>query len=46
MDTETNKVKLIKMSATAHIDGTAALSDALCVRQKWYNEIGVQLRNE
>lgn len=26
MDTETSKVKLIKMSPTAHIDGTAALS--------------------
>jgi hypothetical protein len=27
------------------IDGVAALSDAWCVRQKWYNEIGERLRN-
>lgn len=46
MDTETSKVKLIKMSPTAHIDGTAALSDAFCVRQKWYDQIGGQLRND
>ena len=46
IDSETNKVKLIKLSPAAHIDGTAALSDAFCVRQKWYDEIGGQLRNE
>lgn len=46
VDTESNKIKLIKLSKNAHIDGMAALSDAFCVRQKWYEEIGVQLRNE
>lgn len=46
MDQETNKVKLIKLNRNAHIDGMAALSDAFCVRQKWWNEIGDQLRNE
>lgn len=46
IDSETNKVKLIKLSPATHIDGTAALSDAFCVRQKWYDEIGGQLRNE
>lgn len=45
MDTETSKVKLIKMNVNAHIDGMAALSDAFCVRQKWYSEIGAQLQN-
>ena len=45
VDTETSKVKLIKMSPSAHIDGVAALSDAFCVRQKWYDQIGTQLRN-
>ena len=45
-DTETSKVKLVKMTATSHIDGMAALSDAMCVRQKWYEEIGEQLKNE
>lgn len=46
MDAETNKVKLIKLNKTAHIDGMAALLDAMCVRQKWYDSIGEQLRNE
>lgn len=46
LEAETNKVKLIKVAPTAHIDGVAALSDAFTVRQKWYSEIGVQLRNE
>lgn len=46
LENETNKVKLIKVSPTAHIDGVAALSDAFTVRQKWYSEIGEQLKNE
>lgn len=45
MDTDSNKVRLIKMAANAHIDGSAALADALTVRQKWNDEIGEQLRN-
>ena len=46
LENETNKVKLIKVAPTAHIDGVAALSDALTVRQKWYAEIGDRLKNE
>lgn len=46
MSTERGRGKLIKISPTAHIDGTAALLDALTVRQKYYSEIGVQLQNE
>ena len=45
-DVELNKVRLIKISATEHIDGTAALLDAMCVRQKWWNEIGFRLSNK
>lgn len=45
MSTERGRGKLVKVSPTAHIDGTAALLDALCVRQKWYGEIGEQLKN-
>ena len=45
MDVEQNKGKLIKLSQTDHIDGMAALIDALTVRQKWYGEIGEQLKN-
>ena len=45
MSVERGKGKLIKLSATDHIDGTAALLDAMTVRQKWFGEIGDQLRN-
>lgn len=43
LNTETNRKKLIKISQTNRIDGMAALLDAMCVRQKWYAEIGGQL---
>lgn len=43
---EQGRCKLIKMRKYNHIDGTAALLDALCVRQKWWSEIGEQLKNE
>ena len=42
---ERGRGRLIKLSPTAHIDGVAALADAFCVRQKWFAEIGTQLRN-
>lgn len=45
-DTEQGKVKPIKMAVTDHIDGCAALLDAMTVRQKWYSQIGQQLKNE
>lgn len=44
-NSETSRKKLVKVSASVHIDGTAALVDALCVRQKWHSEIGSQLTN-
>ena len=46
MSTERGRGKLVKLSPNDHIDGTAALADAFCVRQKWYAEIGDQLKNE
>lgn len=46
MSTERGRGRLIKVSPTAHIDGMAALLDALTVRQKWYSELGNQLKNE
>lgn len=46
MSTERGRGKLVKISPTAHIDGVAALADAFCVRQKWNETIGQQLRNE
>ena len=45
MSTERGRGKLVKVSPGAHIDGCAALIDALCVRQKWYSEIGDRLKN-
>ena len=45
MNAERGRGRLIKINPTAHIDGTAALADAMCVRQKWYGEIGYQLMN-
>ena len=45
VDAEYDRCKIVKMSANEHIDGTAALIDALTVRQKWYGEIGGRLQN-
>ena len=46
MSTERGRGKLVKLSPSDHIDGTAALLDAMCVRQKWFGEIGERLKNE
>lgn len=46
MSVERGRGKLVKVSPMVHIDGAAALIDALCVRQKWYSEIGELLKNE
>ena len=42
---ESGKSKLVKLNKSVHIDGTAALLDAMTVRQKWYADIGEQLKN-
>lgn len=42
---EQARVKLIKLASTDRIDGCVTLLDAMCVRQKWWNEIGMQLKN-
>lgn len=46
MSNERGRGKLVKLSPALHIDGTAALLDAMTVRQKWFAEIGEQLKNE
>ena len=43
--TDRKKLVKIKTAPSVHIDGMAALLDAMCVRQKWYGEIGSQLSN-
>lgn len=45
MSTERGRGKLVKIKPNDHIDGTAALADAFCVRQKWYDDIGERLKN-
>ena len=45
MSTERGRGKLVKLSPKDHIDGAAALLDAMTVRQKNYAEIGEQLKN-
>ena len=45
-DALTGRCRPIKVNTVAHIDGAAALLDAMTVRQKWYGEIGEQLKNE
>ena len=45
IDSQTDRCKLVKISTTDRIDGTAATLDAMTVRQKWYKEIGHQLKN-
>ena len=44
-DNESNRTKLVKMAASDHIDGVAAMLDALTVKQKWNSQIGDQLAN-
>lgn len=45
MSNERGRGRLIKVNASRHIDGMAALLDAMTVRQKWAAEIGEQLKN-
>lgn len=46
MSTERGRGKLVKVNPSLHIDGTAAFLDALTVREKYFSEIGEQLKNE
>lgn len=43
---ETRKIRPVKIDPRCHIDGFVSVIDALTVRQKWYDQIGDQLRNE
>ena len=43
---EDNRRRLVKVSSTAHIDGMAALLDAMCMRRNYYMELEHLLRNE
>ena len=43
---ETRKIRPVKIDPRCHIDGFVAVIDALTVRQKHYETIGEQLRND
>lgn len=45
IDTETNRKRLIKIRKDAHIDGVAALSDMMCMRHNYLEQLP-QLTNE
>lgn len=42
---ENRKIRPVKIESRMHIDGFVAVIDALTVRQKWNETIGVQLKN-
>lgn len=45
INAENNRKKLVKLRRMCHIDGMAALLDALCMRSSFHDEIGEQLKN-
>lgn len=45
-DTGSGRSKLVKLRKDGHIDGTAAILDAMIVRDKWWSELGDRLKNE
>lgn len=45
VNSESRRVRIVKIEQRCHIDGCAAVIDALTVRQKWYDSIGEQLKN-
>lgn len=46
VNADNDRCRLTKLSTHAHIDGVAAMIDALAVRQFFQEEIGAALRNE
>jgi len=45
LNVERGRGRLVKINSMTHIDGTAALLDAMTMRQAHYAEIGEQLKN-
>lgn len=46
LNAENSRKRLAKLAKNRHIDGTAALLDAMCMRACFHDEIGQQLKNE
>ena len=40
-----SRKKLVKLSKNAHVDGVAAILDAMCMRQNHWTEMGKRLMN-
>lgn len=45
-DIETQRRRLIKLGTRTRIDGTAALLCAMCMRSKYWSQVGQSLKNE
>lgn len=45
-NSETRKFRPVKIDKRSRIDGFVSVIDAMTVRQKWYAQIGDQLKNE
>lgn len=45
VNTRTRRYRPIKINQECHIDGFVAIIDALCVRQKYYAQVGGRLKN-
>lgn len=46
VNAENNRRRLVKLGRMCHIDGMAALLDAMCMRTCFHDEISEQLKNE
>lgn len=46
INAENDRCQLVKVEPRQHIDGMASFLDAMCMRDKYWNEIGRQLTNE
>ena len=45
VNSENDRKKLIKLNRKCHIDGMAAILDAMCMRACFHDELGEQLKN-
>nr|DAW85575.1 MAG TPA: Large Terminase [Bacteriophage sp.] len=43
---ETRRIRPVKLESKAHIDGFVSVIDAMTVRQKYWKEVGLLLKNE
>ena len=46
IESDTNRRRLVKINKNAHVDGVAALLDAMCMRHNHWEQLQHRLRNE